>query len=112
MNKEEILAKSRQENKNRDIVEIDINKNASRISLVFSLFFILFLMLLTRIAGKHMNHGIIATEYSIIFPLFLYKAIKTKKTVNIICALFAGLCLIIFTVNTIRDIFDIYPLGR
>ena len=112
MNKEEILAKSRKENKNRDIAGMDINKNASRISLVFSLFFILFLMTLTWIAGKHMNHGIIATEYSIIFPLFLYKAIKTKNALNIICAVIAGLCLIIFTVNTIRDIFDIYPLGR
>ena len=112
MNKEEILAKSRQENKNRDIAGMDINKNASRISIAFSMFFILFLMLLTRIAGKHMNHGIIATEYSIIFPLFFYKAIKTKNTFNIIFAIFAGLCLIIFTVTTIRDIFDIYPLGR
>ena len=57
MNKEDILAKSRQENKNRDIAGMDINKNASRISIAFSMFFILFLMLLTRIAGKHMNHG-------------------------------------------------------
>ena len=79
MNKEEILAKSRKENKNRDIAGMDINKNASRISLIFSLFFIMFLMTLTWIAGKHMNHGIIATEYSMIFLLFLYKAIKTKR---------------------------------
>lgn len=112
MNKEEILAKSRQENKNRDFVGIDINKNASRISIIFSLLFILFLLIMTRLADKHLNHGIIATEYSIIFPLFLYKAVKTKSTFNIICAVFAGLGLIIFTVTTIRDIFDIYPLGR
>ena len=112
MNKEEILAKRRQENKNRDFVGIDINKNASRISIIFSLLFILFLLIMTRLADKHLNHGIIATEYSIIFPLFLYKAVKTKSTFNIICAVFAGLGLIIFTVTTIRDIFDIYPLGR
>ncbi len=112
MNKEEILAKSRQENKNRDIAGMDINKNASRISLIFSLLFILFLLIMTWIANKHLNHGIIATEYSIIFPLFLYKAVKTKSTFNITFAILAGLGLIIFTVTTIRDIFDIYPLGR
>ena len=112
MNKEEILEKSRQENKNRDIAGMDINKNASRISLIFSLLFILFLLIMTRIADKHINPGVIATEYSIIFPLFLYKAVKTKSALNIICAILAGLGLIVFTVITIRDIFDIYPLGR
>ena len=43
MNKEEILAKSRKENKNRDIAGMDINKNASRISLIGIAFCLLYI---------------------------------------------------------------------
>ena len=39
MNKEEILAKSRQENKNRNIAEIDKTKSSSRFAIIFTMFF-------------------------------------------------------------------------
>ena len=39
MNKEEILAKSRQENKNRDIAEIENGKSAAKFAIITSAIF-------------------------------------------------------------------------
>ena len=48
MNREEILAKSRQENKNRDIAEIDRARSASRFAMLFSLCFIVIYTMLSE----------------------------------------------------------------
>ena len=80
MNREEILAKSRQENKNRDIAEIDRARSASRFAMLFSLCFIVIYTMLSLFAASRVNYGVIATEFCMIFAMNLHKAIKSKTS--------------------------------
>ena len=109
MNKEEILAKSRQENKNRDIAEIDKAKSAARFSMIFSLIFICIFTTLSIIATSRVNYGVIATEFSICFSMFLYKAIKGKNAMDIICAVSMGLVFFIDTFIAVCELFGFKP---
>ena len=107
MNKEEILAKSRNENKNRDIAELDRAKSASRFSLAFSLCFIMIYTLLTIIATGHVNIGVLATEFSLVFSMFLYKAFKSRSASDIICAVCIGCSFFMTTFAAMDEMFHI-----
>ncbi|WP_297961251.1 DUF6442 family protein [uncultured Ruminococcus sp.] len=109
MNKEEILAKSRQENKNRDIAEIDKSKNASRFALIFSMCFIVLLTTLSFIATGHVDYGVIATEFSITFSMYLYRAIKSRSAADIFCAAAMGFTFAVSTFMAVCELFNIKP---
>ena len=109
MNKEEILEKSRQENKNRDIAEIDKAKSAARFSMIFSMCFIVIFTGLSLGATGHVNLGVIATEFSITFSMLLYKAIKSKKAVDIFCAVSSAFSFLIFFTIAICELFGFRP---
>ena len=109
MNKEEILAKSRQENKNRDIAEIDKAKSAARFSMSFSLIFICIFTTLSIIATSRVNYGVIATEFSIVFSMWLYRAIKSKAATDIVCAAFSGLPFLMISFIAVCELFGFKP---
>ncbi len=97
MNKEEILTKSRQENKNRDIAEIDKFKNASRFAIIVSMCFIAVFTILSLLVKCRVNYGVIATEFSMIFSIHLYKAIKERTLEKIIYAVITGFVFAMFS---------------
>ena len=107
MNKEEILEKSRQENKNRDIAEIDKAKSAARFSMIFSMCFIVIFTGLSLGATGHVNLGVIATEFSITFSMLLYKAIKSKDAADIFCAVTMGLAFLITFFAAVSELFGL-----
>ena len=109
MNKEEILAKSRQENKNRDIAEIDKAKSAARFSMIFSLIFICIFTALSLGATGRVNYGVIATEFCITFSMFLYKAVKSKNAADIFCAAAMGLTFLITSFIAVCELFGFKP---
>ena len=109
MNKEEILEKSRKENKNRDYVEIDCMKKSTFFAMMCSICFTCLWTLLSIIATWRVNFAVIATEFFMIFSMHLYKAIKRKKGVDIFCAASSGFTfLIVFTI-AICELFNIRP---
>lgn len=109
MNKEEILAKSRQENKNRDIAEIDKTKSASRFALIVSMCFIVIWTMLSLIATSRVNYAVIATEFSIVFSMWLYRAIKSRTSADIALAAINGLVFAIFTFMAVCELFGFKP---
>jgi hypothetical protein len=107
MNKEEILAKSREENKNRDIAEIDNIKKASRFAVIFTLSFFCIYSLLSIFADKPMNHALTASVTGMAFSTNLHRSIKNQKSDVIICAVLTGISFLIFSFLAVCDLFDI-----
>ena len=109
MNREEILAKSRQENKNRDIAEIDRARSASRFAMLFSLCFIVIYTMLSLFASNRVNYGVIATEFCMIFAMNLHKAIKSRTSADIAVAALNGLAFAMFTFMAVCELFGLKP---
>lgn len=109
MNREEILAKSRQENKNRDIAEIDRARSASRFAMLFSLCFIVIYTMLSLFASSRVNYGVIATEFCMIFAMNLHKAIKSRTSADIAVAALNGLAFAMFTFMAVCELFGLKP---
>ena len=109
MNKEEILEKSRQENKNRDIAEIDRARSASRFAMLFSLCFIVIYTMLSLFAASRVNYGVIATEFCMIFAMNLHKAIKSRTSADIAVAALNGLAFAMFTFMAVCELFGLKP---
>ena len=109
MNKEEILEKSRQENKNRDIAEIDRARSASRFAMLFSLCFIVIYTMLSLFASSRVNYGMIATEFCMIFAMNLHKAIKSRTSADIAVAALNGLAFAMFTFMAVCELFGLKP---
>ena len=109
MNKEEILEKSRQENKNRDIAEIDRARSASRFAMLFSLCFIVIYTMLSLFATSRVNYGVIATEFCMIFAMNLHKAIKSRTSADIAVAALNGLAFAMFTFMAVCELFGLKP---
>ena len=109
MNREEILAKSRQENKNRDIAEIDRARSASRFAMLFSLCFIVIYTMLSLFASSRVNYGMIATEFCMIFAMNLHKAIKSRTSADIAVAALNGLAFAMFTFMAVCELFGLKP---
>lgn len=84
MNKEEILEASRKENRNQDIVEAEVIKQASKIAYITGCITCMAICVLQLIFTDTINWGCWVVNYSILGTVFLIKAIKLKKRHEII----------------------------
>ncbi len=109
MNKEEILAKSRQENKNRDIAEIDNKKSASRFAIIFTMLFTCVFAITTLLITEKINYGALATAICMLFSMQLHRAIKSKNTGDIICASVICLFFLLLTFIAVHELFGLKP---
>lgn len=109
MNKEEILEKSRQENKNRDIAEIDRARSDSRFAVIFTMLFTCLFAVMTILVTEKMNYGAIATAICMLFSMQLHRTIKSKNTGDILCAALIGLWFLILTCIAVRELFGSKP---
>ena len=109
MNKEEILAKSRQENKNRDFAEMDKAKNASRFAIIVSAGFTCLWTILSVVATSRVNFAVIATEFCMLFTFHLYKAVKHKTSDSIICAAVMGASFLLTAFMAVYELFGSKP---
>lgn len=80
MNREEILAKSRNENQNRDIYELEVMRKGQRIAGLIGVSVTFALLLIERvILDVGMNYGYFLIILSAGTGLWLYKAVKLKR---------------------------------
>jgi hypothetical protein len=107
MNKEEILAKSRQENKNRDIAEIDKTRSASRFAIIFTMLFTCIFAVTTLLITDKINYGALATAICMLFSMQLYRAIKSKNIGDILCAAVIGLFFLILTYIAVHELLNV-----
>lgn len=107
MNKEEILAKSRQENKNRDIAEIDRTRSDSRFAVIFTMIFTCSYAVMTLLVTGKMNYGALATAICMLFSMQLHRAIKNKNFGDILCVALIGLWFLILICIAVCELFGI-----
>ena len=103
MNKEEILAKSRQENKNRDIAEIENSKSASKFAIITSAIFAGVLFLLEGIITGHNNNSLWAMLAFINCMLCGYKAFRLGNRKMRPAAILWGFTTVVVLILAIMD---------
>ncbi|MDE6111206.1 MAG: hypothetical protein K2F65_04735, partial [Eubacterium sp.] len=96
MNKEEILAKSRNENQNQDLYEKDILIKSHRIAVLVMEAICLLFFLLEIFVKDNTNYAFMAIIFSTEATTFTVKAIKLKRKHEIIMAIAYSLLTIAF----------------
>lgn len=91
MNKEEILAMSREENKNKDLVTVEIEKKAGTfavitVTIMAAIFFAAEIMLCGNV-----NYGLASIALAVNAAINLYTGIRTKDKKSIIYGVIWGL---------------------
>ena len=103
MNKEEILEKSRQENKNRDIAELENGKSAAKFAIITSAIFAGVLFLLEGIITGHNNNSLWAMLAFMNCMMCGYKAFRLGNEKMRPAAILWGFCTIIVLILAIID---------
>ena len=109
MDKDEILMKSRMENKGREMPMIEDHKNSARFAVIFGLCFIAVIGVLCLIVHSKMIYGVAAMEFCIVFAMNIFNAVKKKERKYIIMSLTTGIVFLMFTFITVCEIFNIHP---
>ena len=109
MDKDEILMKSRMENKGCDMPMIEDHKNSARFAVIFGLCFIAVIGVLCLIVHSKMIYGVAATEMCMVFAMSLHNAIKKKERKYIIMAATNVIPFLLLTGITVCEIFNIHP---
>ena len=107
MDKDEILMKSRMENKGRDMPRIEENKNSARFAVICGFFFMLVIGFLSLVANSNMIYGVVTTEFCIVFAMNLYNAIKKKERKYIIMTVTTFIAFVVLSYFTVCEIFNI-----
>ncbi|MBQ8780127.1 MAG: hypothetical protein IJZ72_00430 [Oscillospiraceae bacterium] len=103
MNKEEILAKSRMENKDKDITDLEADKKASNFALIFGAIVSLILFIIQIITGNGVNYSLWA--FMGIIPAAInfhkYHSLKQKKNlINGIIWTITSILVLTMTINS------------
>lgn len=80
MNKEEILAKSRQENKNMDMYEMEVNGNTGTIGAIAGCLAAFILYFTQIFIGGGVNYSLWAVMSIMCSAVNIYKAVKLKSS--------------------------------
>lgn len=104
MNKEEILAKSRNENKNADVFEKEVLKQAGNVGCITAAIVTFILFVLEIFIKGHTNYGLWAILFSILSTQFIVKAIKLKRKHELVIAICYTLLTILLIAAYIWDI--------
>ena len=103
MNKEEILDKSRQENRNRDLAEIDCLKKSSVIAYIVGCCVCMTLSILQWSFTKTVNWGCWVANFSILGTVFLVKFINLRKTHELLMTIFYYVLCIFFLIGFVMS---------
>ena len=87
MNKDEILAKSRAENKNRDVYEQEVLKQASRSAVVVQMAFATIFFVTQIFVGKGINWGLWAIVFSASMTINWVKYIRLRRKLELAIAI-------------------------
>lgn len=95
MEKDEILAKAKEENKNKDLAEIDVERKASVVAVIAGAVIALIFSIISIVLGYRFNAGFLAIVFGMEAALFWYKwaVLRKKHELSIsICYTIATLC--------------------
>ena len=98
MNKDDILAKSRKENMDKDLYEKEVFKDGGYIGSISAMILASIFFTIQILVGKGMNYGLYAIVFSIPTAGTIVKAIRTKRTRVILLAV--GYSLLLLGIST------------
>ena len=98
MQKDEILKKSRMENKNMDEREMSVLASAGKLAARVGMLMCCVIAVLEVLFTDRINYASWMIYFSILGTLFIYKYIKLKNRHELICALLYCAIFIMFTV--------------
>lgn len=104
MNKEEILERSRKENKNKDVYINEINTKGGNIAAIVGLILTTIIFISEILLGFGMNYGLYGIVFSVIGTSNLYKALKLNT--NKIFPIFTLIMAITFIVAHIYNLIN------
>ena len=88
MDREEILSKSRMENKNKDIYEQEVLKQATKYAVIVQGILAIVFFVLQILVGEGINWGIYALVFSINMTIFWVKYIKLRRKHELLHAIY------------------------
>lgn len=106
MTKDEILAKSREENKERDLYTLSIERNAGRVGVIVMYAVVLILTIIHVIQTGNLNYMLWIVALSVDTAMDIYKAVKLKSKKAIASAIALAVADVAMTVLFFRDIYE------
>ena len=104
MDKDEILAKSREENKDRDFVEAEVLAKANSIALSVGIFVCGILSILHVIFRDTVDYSAWTVYFSALTTIMIVKFVKLRKRHELVIGLFYGACCVMFFAFYLRDV--------
>lgn len=94
INKDDILSKSRKENKDKDLYKIEVQTKAGNIGSITAIFLATLFFVIQSLTGQGFDFGLYAIIFSVSAAGYIFKAVRMKQRLDIVLAL-------IFTLTTL-----------
>ena len=104
MNKEEILEKSRIENKNLDLFEREVSQKAGNLAAIIAAILATVFYVIQVFVGLGQNYGLYAVVFSIPATGYLVKAIRMKNKKDIVAAAVFIIVTLFFSVTHVSHL--------
>ncbi len=108
INKEEILAKSRKENKDKDLFKIEVQVNAGNVGAIAGVILATVFFVTQSLLGDGLDFGLYAIIFSIPAAGFIVKAIRMKRKRDIVLSIIYTLATLILSVAHIFNLITNY----
>lgn len=104
MNKEDILAKSREENKQRDLFEQEVLVKAGNAGAIAAAILATIFVIVQLIVGSGMSYGMYAIVFSVPAAGFIVKSIQMKRRREIVLAVIWTIGALVFSIAHIYQL--------
>jgi len=108
INKEEILSKSKKENKDRDLFEREVQINAGSAGSITAIILATLFFVTQCLIGDGFDFGLYAILFSVSATGFIVKAIRMKRRRDIVFAILYTLATVILSVSHIYKLIKTY----
>ncbi|WP_425436552.1 DUF6442 family protein [Paenibacillus herberti] len=98
INKDEILSKSRKENKNKDLYDIEVQTSAGNIGSITAILLATIFFVTQSLVGDGLDFGLYAIIFSVSAAGFIFKAIRMKRRRDIVLSILYTLATLTFSV--------------
>ena len=104
MEKEEILARSKQENRGKDMVDLEVSKSGIQIGWIAAVCLLAMVSVVDAMVYERMNSGIFFAVCSGCSAIFAYKYMKLRRKHELFVALLEGAAAILFFISWILQL--------
>jgi Flp pilus assembly protein TadB len=107
--KDDILAMSRNENKNKDLVDIEADIKARNIAAASAAILCAVFLVIQLFVGGGLNHGLVALIFSLNAITYIVKSIRMKRRNDITFAVIHTVVTVIFSFQHIQGLITSSP---